>query len=45
MALSRQSDLIHGYLSFTGIGTRSREAVAELAGALRLALAAPKNTP
>ncbi|MFF0143682.1 acetyl esterase [Amycolatopsis sulphurea] len=45
VALSRQSDLIHGYLSFTGIGTRSREAVAELAGALRQALAGPKNTP
>ncbi|HWD07214.1 MAG TPA: alpha/beta hydrolase [Amycolatopsis sp.] len=39
VALSRQPDLIHGFLNFTGVGTRFREAVAELAGALRLGLA------
>ncbi|GAA3559260.1 alpha/beta hydrolase [Amycolatopsis ultiminotia] len=44
VALSRQSDLIHGFLNFTGIGSRFREAVAELAGALRQGLAEPKTT-
>ncbi|NKQ55306.1 alpha/beta hydrolase [Amycolatopsis sp. K13G38] len=37
-ALSRQHDLIHGYVNFLGIGTRFREATAEAAGALRLGL-------
>ncbi|GAA0658771.1 alpha/beta hydrolase [Kitasatospora atroaurantiaca] len=40
VALSRQPDLIHGYINFLGIGRRFREATAEAAGALRLALAA-----
>ncbi|MBB4687683.1 alpha/beta hydrolase [Amycolatopsis jiangsuensis] len=44
VALSRQEDLIHGFLSFTGIGTRFREAVSEVAGALRLGLADTKTT-
>jgi acetyl esterase/lipase len=38
-ALSRQPDLIHGYVNFLGIGRRFREAMAEAAGALRLGLA------
>ncbi|GAA1960206.1 alpha/beta hydrolase [Kitasatospora viridis] len=38
VALSRQADLIHGYISYLGIGHRFREATAEAAGALRLAL-------
>ncbi|MFE9426872.1 alpha/beta hydrolase [Kitasatospora sp. NPDC006697] len=38
VALSRQPDLIHGYISYLGIGHRFREATAEAAGALRLAL-------
>ncbi len=38
VALSRQPDLIHGYVNFLGIGQRFREATAEAAGALRLAL-------
>jgi len=37
-ALSRQSDLVHGFASFLGIGRRFREATAEAAGALRLGL-------
>lgn len=37
-ALSRQSDLIHGYANFLGLGCRFREATAEAAGALRLGL-------
>ncbi|OLR89684.1 alpha/beta hydrolase [Actinokineospora bangkokensis] len=36
---SRQADLIHGYINFTGIGTRFREALSEAAGALRTGLA------
>lgn len=32
---SRHDDLIHGYASFLGVGSRFREAVAEAAGALR----------
>ncbi|HKS45380.1 MAG TPA: alpha/beta hydrolase [Amycolatopsis sp.] len=39
VALSRQPDLIHGYVNFFGIGTRFREAMAEAAGALRMGLA------
>ncbi|WIX81220.1 alpha/beta hydrolase [Amycolatopsis carbonis] len=39
VAVSRQPDLIHGFLNFTGVGSRFREATAELAGALRLGLA------
>ncbi|OZM73361.1 alpha/beta hydrolase [Amycolatopsis antarctica] len=38
VALSRQPDLIHGYASFLGVGTRFREATAEAAGALRVGL-------
>ncbi|MCC9306292.1 alpha/beta hydrolase [Kitasatospora sp. RB6PN24] len=38
VALSRQPDLIHGYLSYLGVGRRFREAAAEAAGALRMAL-------
>jgi acetyl esterase len=38
VAVSRQSDLIHGYVNFLGIGHRFREATAEAAGALRLGL-------
>ncbi|WP_298181836.1 alpha/beta hydrolase [Saccharomonospora sp.] len=38
VALSRQSDLIHGYANFLGIGKRFREALAEAAGALRVGL-------
>jgi len=37
-ALSRQPDLIHGYVNFLGLGHRFREATAEAAGALRLGL-------
>jgi acetyl esterase len=37
-ALSRQSDLVHGYVQFLGVGHRFREATAEAAGALRLGL-------
>jgi acetyl esterase len=37
-AMSRQSDLIHGYVNFLGVGQRFREATAEAAGALRLGL-------
>ncbi|TNC22905.1 alpha/beta hydrolase [Amycolatopsis alkalitolerans] len=39
VAASRQSDLIHGYINFLGVGHRFREAAAEAAGALRLGLA------
>ena len=38
VALSRQPDLIHGYINFFGIGSRFREAAAEAAGALRMGL-------
>jgi len=38
VALSRQPDLIHGYVNFLGVGTRFREAAAEAAGALRVGL-------
>jgi acetyl esterase len=36
---SRQSDLIHGYVNFLGIGVRFREAMFEAVGALRTGLA------
>jgi acetyl esterase len=39
VALSRQSDLPHGYLNFVGLGGRFAEAASEAAGALRLGLA------
>jgi acetyl esterase len=39
VALRRHDDLIHGFINFTGVGTRFREALAEMAGALRIALA------
>jgi acetyl esterase len=39
VALSRQTDLAHGYLNMVGIGRRFSEAAAEAAGALRLGLA------
>jgi acetyl esterase len=42
VALSRQADLIHGYVNFLGIGSRFREATAEAAGALRLGLSGIK---
>jgi acetyl esterase len=35
----QHDDLIHGYTSFIGLGTRFREAVSEAAGALRTGLA------
>ncbi|RZQ65407.1 alpha/beta hydrolase [Amycolatopsis suaedae] len=38
VALSRQEDLIHGYINFLGVGRRFREATAEAAGALRVGL-------
>ncbi|GAB3482841.1 alpha/beta hydrolase [Amycolatopsis cihanbeyliensis] len=38
VALSRQSDLIHGYANFLGIGRRCTEATAEAAGALQVGL-------
>lgn len=38
VALRRHEDLIHGFINFTGVGTRFREALAEMAGALRQAL-------
>lgn len=41
VALSRQSDLIHGYANFLGVGRRFREALAEAAGALRVGLSHP----
>ncbi|MGX7823489.1 alpha/beta hydrolase [Actinokineospora sp. 24-640] len=39
VTVRRHRDLIHGYATFLGIGTRFREAVAEAAGALRTGLA------
>ncbi|WP_158887631.1 alpha/beta hydrolase [Amycolatopsis anabasis] len=42
-ALSRQPDLIHGYVNFLGVGRRFREATAEAAGALRLGLSLHKT--
>lgn len=44
VALSRQADLPHGYLTMVGIGHRFSEAAAEAAGALRLGLALPSPT-
>src|SRR3954451_14948701 len=38
VALRRHDDLIHGFINFTGVGTRFREALAEMAGALRQVL-------
>ena len=38
VALRRHDDLIHGFINFTGVGTRFREALAEMAGALRQGL-------
>ncbi|KDN16328.1 alpha/beta hydrolase [Amycolatopsis rifamycinica] len=38
VALRRHEDLIHGFINFTGVGTRFREALAETAGALRQGL-------
>jgi acetyl esterase len=38
VVLSRQPDLIHGYASFLGVGTRFREALFEAVGALRTGL-------
>ena len=38
VAVRRHEDLIHGFINFTGVGTRFREALAEMAGALRLGL-------
>jgi hypothetical protein len=39
VALTRQADLPHGYLSFIGLGGRFTEAASEAAGALKLGLA------
>jgi acetyl esterase len=39
VTVRRHRDLIHGYATFLGIGTRFREATAEAAGALRTGLA------
>jgi acetyl esterase len=36
--LSRQTDLIHGYVNFVGIGTRFLQAMHEAVGALRTGL-------
>ncbi|ASR38425.1 alpha/beta hydrolase [Prauserella marina] len=44
VALSRQADLIHGYVNFLGIGKRFAEATAEAAGALRVGLSHPTTT-
>ncbi|MGW3072977.1 hypothetical protein [Kitasatospora sp. NPDC001132] len=38
MRLSRQSDLIHGYVNYLGLGGRFRGAAAEAAEALRQAI-------
>ncbi|HEV2782502.1 MAG TPA: alpha/beta hydrolase [Actinophytocola sp.] len=38
VVLNRHADLIHGFASFTGVGRRFREALAEAAGALRTGL-------
>jgi len=40
-ALRRHSDLIHGFVTFLGLGRRFREATAEAAGALQLGLSQP----
>ncbi|WP_431901210.1 alpha/beta hydrolase [Amycolatopsis thermoflava] len=40
VTLSRQRDLIHGYVNFLGVGRRFREATSEAAGALRVGLRA-----
>ena len=42
-ALRRQSDLIHGYTNFVGIGSRFAEATAEAAGALQVGLSHSKE--
>ena len=39
VVVSRQDDLIHGYISFIGVGQRFREALSEAVGALRSGLA------
>ena len=39
VTVRRHRDLIHGYATFLGLGTRFREATAEAAGALRIGLA------
>jgi acetyl esterase len=39
VALRRHPDLIHGFVSFLGVGNRPREAIAEAAGALRAGFA------
>ncbi|MEU4252219.1 alpha/beta hydrolase [Amycolatopsis sp. NPDC026612] len=38
VAVRRHDDLIHGFVNFTGVGNRFREALAETAGALRQGL-------
>ncbi|GLZ40916.1 alpha/beta hydrolase [Actinokineospora sp. NBRC 105648] len=45
VVLSRQSDLIHGYVNFVGVGTRFREALSEAAGALAAALVLTAPAP
>jgi len=45
VALTRQADLPHGYLSFIGLGGRFAEAASEAAGALKLGLALGSGLP
>ncbi len=45
MTLRREPDLIHGFASMIGISGRSREAVAQAAGALRVGLALNVGEP
>jgi acetyl esterase len=45
VALTRQSDLPHGYLSFIGLGGRFAEAASEAAGALKVGLAVGSGFP
>jgi acetyl esterase len=45
VALTRQADLPHGYLSFIGLGGRFAEAASEAAGALRVGLALGSWSP
>ena len=39
MTLRREPDLVHGFVNAVGLGGRSREAMAEIASALRAGLA------
>lgn len=44
VALSRQPDLIHGFVNFLGVGRRFRDATLEIAGALRTGLALSRSS-